>query len=311
MERLLGRTALITGGARGQGRAIAAKFASEGADIVILDICGPIDSLDYEMGSKAELDETRDLVEGAGRRCIAEVVDVRDEAAMTALATRTVEEFGGIDIAVANAGIHTYSPIWEMDSRAWQDVIDVNLTGVFNTIKAVAPFMMEAGHGNIILTASSNGVEGGINNASYTASKHGVVGLGRQAANELGPYNVRVNTVLPGPIHTPMVTNPKLQQQLSGNSDILSAEQIKAQTVNGPRHWHALRGRPILPASAIADAMIWLASDESQHVTGILLPVDAGHLVLPGMNPNPIVDDEIGTFDYQGHALSSSVTVRN
>ena len=306
MNRLKGRTALITGGGRGQGRAIAAKFASEGADIVILDICGPIDGLDYDMASREELEETRELIERAGRRCLAEVVDVRDEAAMVAVAERAVSEFGRIDIAVANAGIHTYAPLVEMSAQAWQVVIDVNLTGVFHTIKAVAPAMIAAKSGSIILTASSQGVEGGYGNISYTASKHGVVGLMRQAALELGPDNVRVNTLLPGPVFAPMTTNPKLQRQLAGESGHdMTDEQIKHQTVNGPRNWHLLRGRPILPATAIADAAIWLASDESQHVTGILLPVDAGHLVMPGRNPDPIVDDELGTFDYEGNALTT------
>jgi SDR family mycofactocin-dependent oxidoreductase len=300
MGRLDGRVALITGGARGQGRAIAAKFASEGADIVIGDVCAQLPSVPYPMSTTDDLQETADLVDRAGRQCIAEVVDVRDQAALTGLAERAVGELGRIDVLCANAGIVNFAPFWELTEEAWDEMLAVNLTGVWKSVRAVAPHMMERRSGSIILTSSVNGREAGPEMTHYVAAKHGVIGLLRSFAYELGPFGVRVNAVLPGPILSPMANNEATRSWIFRRAGATLEDYLQAT-----RNWHLLRGRPSLPTSVIADAMIWLASDEAAQVTGVELPVDAGHMVLPGMNMDPIVDDELGTFDYEGTALSA------
>ncbi|HEX4305866.1 MAG TPA: mycofactocin-coupled SDR family oxidoreductase [Solirubrobacterales bacterium] len=299
MGRLDGQVAFITGGARGQGRAIAAKFAAEGADIVISDLCAQIGSVPYEMATAADLQETAALIEGAGRRCIAAEVDVRDLAALEALVARTVEELGRIDVVCANAGIVNFHPLWELEEDVWDDMIDVNLTGVFKTVKAVAGPLMEAKHGSIILTSSVNGKEAGPEMSHYVAAKHGVLGLMRSFAYELGPYGIRVNSVLPGPILSPMADNEPTRSWIFRRSGATREDYLEAT-----RNWHLLRGRPSLPASVIADAMIWLASDESAQVTGLEVAVDAGHMVLPGMNMDPVKDPALGGFDYDANALN-------
>jgi SDR family mycofactocin-dependent oxidoreductase len=299
MGRLDGRVALITGGARGQGRAIAAKFASEGADIVIADICGQIPSVKYEMSNKGDLQATAELIESADRRCLAEQADVRDLSQIKAVADKAMEEFGHIDILAANAGMCHFAPFWEITEEEYDDVMDVCLKGVWNSVLAVAPYMKEQMDGSIVLTSSTSGVEAAPDIAHYNAAKHGVLGLMKSFAYELGPFNVRVNAIMPGPIATKMGDNAVCREWMFGRKDATTEDYIDAT-----RNWHLLRGRPALAPVDIANAYIWFASDEAKNVTGVVIPVDAGHLVLPGMNPNPIVDDELGTFDYDATALS-------
>jgi SDR family mycofactocin-dependent oxidoreductase len=299
MGRLDGRVAFITGGARGQGRAIAAKCAAEGADIVICDICADIDAVPYPLADQDDLRDTKDLIEKAGRRCIAEIVDVRDESAIDALVRRTVAEFGRIDVLCPNAGIVNFHPYLELEMDAWDEVIAVNLTGVFKTIRAVAPTMMEQKSGSVVVTSSVNGREPGADLFPYVAAKHGVIGLMRNFALELGPYGVRVNAILPGPVSTGMSDNEPTRSWIFGRAGATREEYLQAT-----RNWHLLRGRASLAASVIADSVIWLASDESMSVTGAEIPVDAGHFMLPGMNMNPIEDDERYGFDYDANALT-------
>ncbi len=297
MGRLEGKVAFITGGARGQGRAIAAKFASEGADIAICDICAQLPTVPYPLANTDDLAETVRLIERSGRRCLADIADVRDQAALDRVVAKAIDELGQIDIVCVNAGIVNFAAFWEMPEDVWDEMIDVNLTGVWKTVKAVAPHMMERTRGSIILTSSSNGREPAPELAHYTAAKHGVIGLMKSFAYELGPYGIRVNTILPGPILTPMTNNEPTRSWIFGRPKASLEDYLQAT-----RNWHVLRGRAALPASAIADAMIWLASDESLHVTGVELPVDAGHLILPGMNMSPVAG-EIGTVDYDANAL--------
>jgi SDR family mycofactocin-dependent oxidoreductase len=285
VNRLAGKTALITGGARGQGRAIAQKFASEGADIAVCDIAAPIASLHYELATEDDLYETAALVEAEGRTCVAEVADVRDQAALDRLVRRTIDELGKIDILVAQAAIVNHAQLWEISEEEWRDVVDVTLTGAWHSLKAVAPHMIERGSGSVVFTSSLNGIEGGANYAHYIAAKHGVCGLMKSAALELGPHNVRVNAVLPGPVDTPVIDNPSGHDRIAGKEGATREEYLASI-----RHWYLLRGRTALPARAIADAMIWLVSDEAKHVAGIELVIDAGHNVLPGLNPAPIED---------------------
>ncbi len=284
MDRLKGKVAFITGGARGQGRAIAQKFASEGADIILADICRDIPTVGYHFGTEEDLRETQRSVEALDRRCVAEVADVRDQAAMDAVVAKGIEALGKIDIAIPQAGMADYKPLWEITEQEWQDVIDVNLTGAWHALKAVAPHMISRETGAIVFTSSVNGIEGGWNYSHYIAAKHGVLGLMKSAALELGPYDIRVNAILPGPIDTKINDYPAGRDRIVGHPNATREEYLTSV-----KYWHALKGRTALPASAIADAMIWLVSDEASNVTGIELIIDAGHNVLPGVNPRPFL----------------------
>jgi SDR family mycofactocin-dependent oxidoreductase len=280
MQRLEGKVAFITGGARGQGRAIATKFAGEGADIVICDVCADVESIEYPMGTTADLEETKAAVEALGRRCVAEVADVRDQASLDAVVAKGVEALGGIDIVCPNAGVCGGGMIWELSEADWLEQLDVNLNGVWRTIKAVAPGMIERNRGgSLIFTSSTNGHEPGPNNSHYTASKHGVLGLMKAAAVELGPHGIRANAVMPGPVMSLMIDNDVSRHRFTGTSPG-TTDELAAAT----RNWVILRDVGALAPEVIADAMIWLASDESVNVTGTSIPVDGGHLVLAGLN---------------------------
>jgi SDR family mycofactocin-dependent oxidoreductase len=285
MGRLDGKVALVTGGARGIGRAIAEKLAVEGADVVICDICAQVDGVPYELATDPDLELTAGLVERAGRVCLRKIVDVRDQARLDAVVAETIDELGKLDIVCANAAVFSLGAFWELSEKSWSDLIDINLTGAWKTAKAAAPHMLERRSGSIILTSSVNGREPGPAMAHYVASKHGVIGLMKSLAFELGPYNVRANAVLPGPTRTLMSDNAAVRERVLGRQDMTDDEYDDAI-----RHFYLLSGRTSLPPSAIADAVAWLASDEAQHVTGVELAVDAGHSILPGMNMEPVID---------------------
>jgi len=296
--RLTGRVGLITGGARGQGRAIAAKFAAEGADIAICDVPAPSPHLAYATATEADLAATADLVQSAGRRCLTFIADVRDQAALHAFTAATWEQFGRIDVVCANAGIAGWYPTLEMPEEVWQEVIDVNLTGVWKTVRAAAPYLIRRGEGSVILTTSTNSVEPLRNMSHYVAAKHGVLGLMRAFALELGDHGIRVNAVAPGMVATPMSDNPAVYNVVFGRPDVSREEYLRAA-----HNWTALRNRNALSAADVADVMIWLASDESRHVTGIEINIDAGHMVLPGYNTSPVVDPDLPLRDYDLTAL--------
>lgn len=291
--RLSDRVAVITGGARGQGRAIALKFAAEGADIVLADACSPMPTIPYEMSSLEDLKETQAMVEALGRRCIADTADVRSQADMDRIASRAIEEFGRIDILCANAGVHSFAPFWELTEEQWDECIAINLTGVWHSAKAVAQQMISQQDGSMILTSSVMGRETGKDLAHYAAAKHGVIGLMKSFAYELGRHNVRVNALLPSVVHSAMGENPVTRAWVFGRDDATTDDYIAAT-----RHWHLLKGRPALPPSAVADAAVWLASDEARNITGIEVPVDAGHLVLQGFNHDPVVEPTEPTGPY-------------
>jgi SDR family mycofactocin-dependent oxidoreductase len=287
MNRLVGRTAFITGGARGQGRAIAEKFASEGADIITCDLDQHIDTAKYPLGTVADMEMTIDAVKQHGRRIVAEVADVRYQSQIDRVVEAGIAAFGKIDVVVANAGFLDNKPFWEITETEWSDVVETCLGGVWRTAKAVAPHMIENRRGSIILTSSTNGQEGGPDTMHYVAAKHGVIGIMKCAAIELGPHNIRVNSLLPGPVDTIINDNPGTRARIAGKPGATREEYLAAV-----RNWHLLRGRSALLPEAVADGAIWLASDESRHVTGLEMVIDAGHRVLPGVNFNPIVDDE-------------------
>lgn len=283
MGRLDGKVAFVTGGARGQGRAIAAKLAAEGADLVIADIGRGIDELEYSLASDADARETVELVQAEGRRCLALVADVRDQAALDRAVAEALEAFERIDVLVANAGIIDYKPFWEISDEEWQTILGVNLTGVWHSAKALAAHFRERLTGAMVFTSSINGVEGGWNYAHYIAAKHGVLGLMKSVALELAPYGVRVNAVLPTVMDAPINNHPAGWERVVGRRGATHEDWLAAT-----RSWHALRGRGALPVSAVADAVCWLVSDEARHVSGLELLVDGGHRLLPGVNPAPI-----------------------
>src|ERR1700735_4956496 len=266
MGKLEGKVAFLTGAARGQGRSHAIRLAAEGADIIAVDICGQIDSVPYPMATPDDLAETVKGVEGLDRRIFARQADVRDEAGLKAAFEAGVAELGPVDIVLANAGIAPMS--LHEEHAAWQDVIDVNLTGVFNTVETAIPSMIERGQGGaIVLTSSTAGINGiggpSRGGLGYTAAKHGVVGLMRVYANNLAPHSIRVNTVHPTGVNTPMVVNEAMQQFLESDPAM------------GQAMANALPVDMVEPVD-ISNAILWLVSDDGRYVTGITVPVDAG-----------------------------------
>lgn len=267
MGRLSGKVAFITGAARGQGQAIAARFAAEGADLVLCDVEDPTGAVD-----------------AGDARVVAQVADVRDQAQLDAVVAAGIEELGHIDVVVANAGITgPLMRFWEVSDEDWQRTFDINMAGVWRTVKAVAAHLIEQGSGSVIVTSSMNGIEGGVNVGAYVSTKHGVLGFMRTAGLELGPYGVRVNSVMPGPIDTQMLDNPVTRAHVTGIDGATRDDYLEAM-----KPFFLLRGRTALPVKAIADAMVFLASDESEHITGLPLFVDGGHSIMPGVNLEPL-----------------------
>ena len=273
--RLAGKTAFVTGVARGQGRAHALRLASEGANIVGLDICAPVDSIPIEMATEEDLKETVRLVEALGRRIVAHVADIRDQAAVDSTVAAGIAEFEHIDIVVGNAGTGSVKPIWEMSEIEWQTVIDINLTGNFHTVKSVIPHMMAAGRGgSIILTASLAARRALFGMSHYAASKHGVVGLAQNLAVELGPYGIRANALCPGNTRTPLAEQAvemMMKPILDTGDDPDWRSKIEPA-------FAALTPMNVgfVEAEDQANAVLWLASDEARYVTGETITVDAG-----------------------------------
>jgi SDR family mycofactocin-dependent oxidoreductase len=271
MSRVNGKVALITGAARGQGRSHAVRLAQEGADIIAVDICSDIETVPYPGATEHDLAQTVKLVEDLGRSVIARTADVRDLAALQAVVREAVEEFGHIDIVVANAGIASFAPILELDEQAWQDVIDIDLTGVWKTVKAAVPAMAGSGRGGtIVLTNSVAGLAACANMAHYVAAKHGVTGLMRALAIELAPSGIRVNSVHPTNVDTPMLINDASFQLFTG-AEGATREQAAAAMAN----MNALPVPWVDPID-VSNAVLYLASDESRYVTGTTMVIDAG-----------------------------------
>ena len=265
--RLAGRVAFITGAARGQGRAHAIRLASEGADVILSDICGPVsDEATQPPSALDELEQTVKAVEALGRRVVWDQVDVRDLDAMCALADRGAAELGHIDIVVGNAAILIWAKTHELTPKQWQDVIDVNLTGVWHTVQCTLPHLLRQGTGgSIILTSSFAALKGTPFTISYTAAKYGIIGIAKSIAHEYGDYNIRANTVHPCGVNTVMGTEAGGLMALVGE---------RASTV-GPLFMNTLPVSVIEPEDVSA-TVAWLASDDSKYVTGAQIPVDAG-----------------------------------
>ena len=272
MGKLEGLVALITGGARGQGRSHAIRLAEEGADIVVVDICDQIASHQVAMARPEDLQQTVKEVEALDRRIIAEIADVRDQSVLDRVVDRTIEEFGRLDIVSANAGISGVGKTWELGEVEWQDMIDVNLTGVWHTIKATVPAMIEAANGgSIVITSSFCGIRGVENLAHYTAAKHGVIGMMRTLANEVGRYGIRVNCVLPGNIATPLTLNDSLFGHFAPDVD----QPTRADIEPILQEMTSLDVGFLDPRD-ISNAVMWLSSDDARYVTGVTLSIDGG-----------------------------------
>jgi SDR family mycofactocin-dependent oxidoreductase len=274
MGRVDGKVAFITGAGRGQGRSHALRLAEEGADIIAVDICRPVETAPYEMATPDDLAETAKLVEDFDRRIVARQADVRDLAQLQSVVQEGLSELGHIDVVCANAGIASFAPTLEMDEQTWQEMIDINLSGVWKTIRAAVPPMVEQRRGgSVIITSSVAGLFGFPNLSNYSAAKHGVIGLMRCLTQELAPHMIRVNTVNPTTVDTPMVMSdgffrlvrPDLEQP--GRADMGDA-------------FTGLNALPVpwVEPIDISNAVLWLASDEARYVTGIVVPLDAGAL---------------------------------
>ena len=271
--RLEGKVAFITGAARGQGRAHAVRMAQEGADIIAIDICKQIDSVQIPLSNPEDLAETADLVKNLDRRIFTAEVDTRDFDGLKAAVDAGVEEFGRLDVIVANAGIgnggQTLDKTGEPD---WNDMIAVNLSGVWKTVKAGVPHILAGGNGgSIILTSSVGGLKAYPHTGHYVAAKHGVIGLMRTFAVELGAQNVRVNSVCPTNVNTPLFMNDGTMKLFRPDLENPGPEDMK---VVG-QMMHTLPIGWVEPED-VANAVLFLASDEARYITGVALPVDGG-----------------------------------
>ncbi|MGH3245576.1 MAG: mycofactocin-coupled SDR family oxidoreductase [Trebonia sp.] len=268
---LRGKTAVITGGARGQGRSHALALAAEGVDIALFDVSANIGSVPYSLGTQADLEQTKRMVNDLDRRCVTAVVDVRDGQAMIRAVDHVVAELGSVDILCANAGILSWSSIEEMTDQTWQDMIDVNLTGVFNAFRAVAPHMRQQRGGRIVATASMAGRGGFGQLAHYTAAKWGLIGLTKTFALEMAQFNVTANVVAPTNVRSDMILNEAARKffvpDVASPTDTDVAKVMAARTD---------MGIPWVEPSDVSGAILYLVSDAARYVTGEVIHVAAG-----------------------------------
>jgi (+)-trans-carveol dehydrogenase len=276
MGRVDGKVAFITGGARGQGRSHAVRLAKEGADVIVVDSVGGADAypwMAYPMATKDDLAETARLVEAAGRGIVAREGDVRDQESLEDAVREGLDKFGHIDIVSANAGISPFGPeTWLNDDRQWKDVHDVNVWGVRSTVRAVVPKMIEAERGGtIIITSSGAGLKGVYGLSDYCSSKFAVIGLARSLANEVAPYNIRVNVIAPGTVDTDMVQNDGLRRLFRPDLENPTKDDVEPLFVQ-----MSMLPIPWVEAIDISNALVFLASDEARYITGQVLAVDGG-----------------------------------
>ncbi|ANS30677.1 (-)-trans-carveol dehydrogenase [Rhodococcus opacus] len=269
--RVDGRVVLVTGAARGIGRAQALRFAQEGADVVAVDLCGPVGTVVTPPASPEDLEETAKLVRDTGRRIVTAQVDVRDGTVLAEAVTAAAGELGGLDFVCATAGITSSGAALDLDAETWQTMLDVNLTGVWQTCKTAAPHLIERGGGAMILTSSIAGLRGLVGVAHYTAAKHGVVGLMRSLAKELAPHRVRVNSVHPTNVDTDMIQNDMVRRAFRPDLEHPTREEFAAAAVT-----MNMLSIPWIEPVDVANAALFLASDEARYITSVALPVDAG-----------------------------------
>ncbi|BCO63961.1 MULTISPECIES: mycofactocin-coupled SDR family oxidoreductase [Mycobacterium avium complex (MAC)] len=266
---LAGRVAFVTGAARGQGRSHCVRLARAGADIVAIDACAPVAAHNgYPASTPEDLAETTRLVESEGRKMLADQVDVRDAAGQQRVVDEAITQFGRLDIVVANASVLNWGRLWEISAQQWQDVLDVNLTGVWNTIKATVPAMIQAGNGGSIITISSAaGVKAVPGCGHYCASKFGVVGMTNSLAVELGEHGIRVNSVHPYGTDTPMGNDPSMWQLFADHQTYIHSFSPGALPTDS-----------LADPDLVSDIVLWLASDASSLVTAAQIPADKGYL---------------------------------
>jgi SDR family mycofactocin-dependent oxidoreductase len=271
MGRMDGKVALVTGAARGQGRSHAIRLAEEGADIIATDLCGQLATVEYLMGTRAELEETVRAVERLDRRIFTGQADVRVMDELQAVVDEGVKELGRLDVVCANAGISTQGISWELTEQQWDETVDTNLAGVWHTVKATVPTLIEQDEGgSIVVTGSTASIMGFGGVLHYTAAKHGALGIVKALVNEVSRYRIRVNMVVPTATNTPMIQNDGMRE-LFGVSPDAPMEEYEAA-------FQAIHTLPVpwMEPVDISNAVLWLASDEARYVTGSVLQVDAG-----------------------------------
>jgi NAD(P)-dependent dehydrogenase (short-subunit alcohol dehydrogenase family) len=261
---------VITGGARGQGRAHALAFAAAGADIVVADIAAPMPSVPYSLATPQDLEQIAAEVRATGRQCLAIVCDVRDSRQVRSMITQAVTKFGRIDILINNAGMESLPTVAEMTEEHWDEMLDTHLKGTFLCSKYASAHMIPAGRGRILATGSTLSVVGGPDQAHYSAAKHGMVGFAKSLAIELAPHGITVNVVCPGGVDTPLVSG--LLASIGERGDVEGLNEI-----GGP--FNLFDPTAMLDAQEITHAMMWLASDAAAFVTGAVLMVDAGFTI--------------------------------
>lgn len=272
--KLQPRVALVTGAARGQGRAEALRLARDGYDLLLVDLCADIPGIPYPLGRPEDLAETARLVEDAGRRVEARRADVRDAAALGTAVAEGAAALGGLDAVVANAGVFAAAPVAETEAGTWQAILDTNLSGAWNTARAALPLLLERGGGAMVFVASIAGLKGIENLGAYAAAKHGVIGLMRTLAIEMAPRGVRVNAVCPTNVGTDLLHNEAMYRLFVPDAAHRDPSALHAafQTVNRmPVPW--------VEPEDVAEAVSWLLSDAARFVTGTALAVDAGALL--------------------------------
>jgi SDR family mycofactocin-dependent oxidoreductase len=271
MGKLDGKVALITGGARGQGRSHAITFAREGADIVVCDLASQIETVPYAMSNPDDLSETVKLVEEQDRRCVAMQADVRDTAQVKSVVDRAIDEFGHVDILIANAGIVAPVALVDISDEAWSDMVETDLTGVFKSIRAVAPHMIERRSGRIIATSSMVGKTGVPGLSHYVAAKWGVIGLVKSAALEFGQYGITVNAVCPTNVDTAMIQNQAMYSLFAPDIHNPTRDDV----IPGFTSLNALPV-PWVQVEDISEGMLYLAAESGRYVTGETLTIAAG-----------------------------------
>lgn len=273
-KRFEGKVVFISGVARGQGRQHAVRFAQEGAKIIGFDVCQDLPNTWYPLSTPEDLAETVRQVEAAGSAIHTEIGDVRDLERVKEIARNGIDRFGRLDVILANAGTYTPGPVQALNADQWAETIDINLTGVFNTVRAGVKTMIKQNEGGaVVITSSTAGMKGMWGCPAYNAAKHGVVGFMRSLALELAPNQIRVNTLHPSSVATPMIQNDIFPTLVSDKENPGLEEAAEFLTPMQPM------GIPWLAPDDISDAVLWLCSDEARYVTGVQLPVDAGSLL--------------------------------
>ena len=272
--RVEGKVALISGAARSQGRSHALRLAEEGADIIAVDVCEEFSTTTYGAATEEDLAETVKQVEALDRRAVSAKADVRDFGALQSAVNDGVAQLGRLDIVSANAGILSFGRLADMDEATWQQMIDVNLTGVWHTAKAAIPHLIDGGDGgSITITSSIAGLQGMPMIGNYVSAKHGIVGLMRTLALELGEHNIRVNAIHPTQVNTAMIMHEDMYKMFRPDLEAPTREDF----IEASQATHVLP-TPWVESIDVSNALLFLASDEARYVTGVAFPVDAGAL---------------------------------